>query len=140
MEDDNFSIDISMCCNPIYGEEIIGYKTDNKIVIVHSETCRTITQDPEKIVPVAWKHAESAFPSRIEIHAYDRLGLIRDITDIVSSENINIHSLVSQEHPKNNISNVYLTVYTTGVEQLSRLFSRIETIPGVNNVFRVYEK
>tara|TARA_B100000427_G_scaffold189805_1_gene157712 strand:- start:3827 stop:6022 length:2196 start_codon:yes stop_codon:yes gene_type:complete len=140
MGDNDFSIDISKCCNPIYGEEIIGYQTDSKIVIVHSETCRTITQDPEKFIPVAWKHDESAFPSRIEIHAYDRLGLIRDITDIVSSENINIHSLVSQEHPKNNISNVYLTVYTTGVEQLSRLFSRIETIPGVNNVFRVYEK
>ena len=97
-------------------------------------------QNPEKNVDVAWRHSESAFASRIEIHAYDRLGLIRDITDIVSSENINIHSLVSQEHPKNNISNVYLTVYTEGVEQLSRLFSRIETIPGVNNVFRVYKK
>ena len=140
MGDNEFSIDISKCCNPIYGEEIIGYQTKSKLVTVCSQTCRAITQDPEKIIPVAWRHSESAFPSRIEIHAYDRLGLIRDITDIVSSENINIHSLVSQEHPKNNISNVYLTVYTTGVEQLSRLFSRIETIPGVNNVFRVYEK
>ena len=140
MGDNEFSIEISKCCNPIFGEEIIGYQTKSKLVTVCSQTCRAITQDPEKIIPVAWRHSESAIPSRIEIRAYDRLGLIRDITDIVSSENINIHSLVSQEHPKNNISNVYLTVYTTGVEQLSRLFSRIETIPGVNNVFRVYEK
>ena len=140
MGEEKFPISVAKCCKLVHGDEIMGYLTKSKKVTVHSENCRVIIQNPEKIINVAWKHLESAFPSRIEIHAYDRLGLIRDITDIVSSENINIHSLVSQEHPKNNISNVYLTVYTTGVEQLSRLFSRIETIPGVNNVFRVYKK
>jgi len=140
MGEEKFSLKIAKCCNLVHGDEIMGYLTKNKQVTVHSENCRIIIQNPEKNVDVAWRHSESAFASRIEIHAYDRLGLIRDITDIVSSENINIHSLVSQEHPKNNISNVYLTVYTEGVEQLSRLFSRIETIPGVNNVFRVYKK
>ena len=67
------------------------------------------------------------------------MGLIRDITNVVSSENVNIHSLTSEEDEKTNACTVSLTVYTTGVEQLSRLFSRVETIPGVSSVFRVTE-
>jgi GTP pyrophosphokinase len=75
----------------------------------------------------------------LQIKAFDRVGLIRDITNVVSSENVNIHSLSSDEDDKTNACTVSLTVYTTGVEQLSRLFSRVETIPGVETVFRVSE-
>ena len=64
---------------------------------------------------------------------------LRDITNVVSSENVNIHSLTSEEDEKTNACTVSLTVYTTGVEQLSRLFSRVESIPGVGSVFRVAE-
>jgi GTP pyrophosphokinase len=79
------------------------------------------------------------YPARLVIDAYDRVGLIRDITNVVSSEHVNIHSMTSEEDESSDQCTVSLTVYTTGVEQLSRLFARLEAIPGVHTVSRVNE-
>lgn len=132
---------IARCCSPVYGDEITGYLTRGRGVTVHRRNCPILrdAKDPERNIPVAWGHYETTYASRLQIEAFDRVGLIRDITNVVSSENVNIHSLTSEEDEKTNACTVSLTVYTTGVEQLSRLFSRVETIPGVASVFRVTE-
>ena len=132
---------IARCCNPVYGDEIMGYLTRGRGVTVHIQNCPILrdTSDTDRHIPVAWGHYETTYASRLQIKAFDRVGLIRDITNVVSSENVNIHSLTSAEDDKTNACTVSLTVYTTGVEQLSRLFSRVETIPGVDSVFRVSE-
>ena len=132
---------IARCCNPVYGDEIMGYLTRGRGVTVHRQNCPILrdTSDTDRHIPVAWGHYETTYASRLQIKAFDRVGLIRDITNVVSSENVNIHSLTSVEDDKTNACTVSLTVYTTGVEQLSRLFSRVETIPGVDSVFRVSE-
>jgi len=133
---------IARCCSPVYGDEITGYLTRGRGVTVHRQNCAILrdTEDTDRHIPVAWGHYETTYASRLQIKAFDRVGLIRDITNVVSSENVNIHSLTSGEDEKTNACTVSLTVYTTGVEQLSRLFSRVETIPGVDSVFRVSEK
>jgi len=132
---------IARCCSPVYGDEITGYLTRGRGVTVHRHNCPILrdTEDTDRHIPVAWGHYETTYASRLQIKAFDRVGLIRDITNVVSSENVNIHSLTSDEDDKTNACTVSLTVYTTGVEQLSRLFSRVETIPGVDTVFRVSE-
>ena len=132
---------IAKCCSPVYGDEIMGYLTRARGVTVHRQSCAILrdTNDAERHTPVGWGHYDTTYASRLQIKAFDRVGLIRDITNVVSSENVNIHSLSSSEDEKTNACTVSLTVYTTGVEQLSRLFSRLETIPGVENVFRVNE-
>jgi GTP pyrophosphokinase len=125
---------IARCCSPVYGDEITGYLTRGSGVTVHRYNCSILrdTEDTDRHIPVAWGHYETTYASRLQIKAFDRVGLIRDITNVVSSENVNIHSLSSDEDEKTNACTVSLTVYTTGVEQLSRLFSRVETIPGVD--------
>ncbi|MCH2531164.1 MAG: bifunctional (p)ppGpp synthetase/guanosine-3',5'-bis(diphosphate) 3'-pyrophosphohydrolase [Dehalococcoidia bacterium] len=132
---------IAKCCSPVYGDEITGYLTRGRGVTVHRLNCAILrdTKDSERHIPVAWGHYETTYASRLRIEAYDRVGLIRDITNVVSSENVNIHSLTSTEDDKTNACTISLTVYTSGVEQLSRLFARVETIPGVDNAFRVSE-
>ena len=132
---------IAKCCSPVYGDEITGYLTRGKGVTVHRHNCSILrdSKDSERHIPVAWGHYETTYASRLRIEAFDRVGLIRDITNVVSSENVNIHSLSSSEDDKTNACTVSLTVYTSGVEQLSRLFARVETIPGVDSVFRVSE-
>lgn len=132
---------IAKCCSPVYGDEITGYLTRARGVTVHRHNCPVYrdTKYTDRHMAVAWGHHETTYASRLQINAFDRVGLIRDITNQVSSENVNIHSLSSDEDPKTNACTVSLTVYTTGVEQLSRLFSRVETIPGVDSVFRVTE-
>ncbi len=132
---------IARCCSPVYGDEITGYLTRGRGVTVHRHNCAILrdSKDSDRHMPVAWGHYETTYASRLQIKAFDRVGLIRDITNVVSTENVNIHSLTSDEDDKTNACTVSLTVYTTGVEQLSRLFSRVETIPGVDTVFRVSE-
>ena len=132
---------IAKCCSPVYGDEITGYLTRGRGVTVHRLNCAILrdSKDSERHIPVAWGHYETTYASRLRIEAYDRVGLIRDITNVVSSENVNIHSLTSTEDDKTNACTISLTVYTSGVEQLSRLFARVETIPGVDNAFRVSE-
>ena len=132
---------IAKCCSPVYGDEITGYLTRGRGVTVHRHNCAILrdSKDSERHMPVAWGHYETTYASRLRVEAFDRVGLIRDITNVVSSENVNIHSLTSSEDDKTNACTVSLTVYTSGVEQLSRLFARVETIPGVDSVFRVSE-
>ena len=132
---------IAKCCSPVYGDEITGYLTRGRGVTVHRNNCAILrdSKDSERHIPVAWGYYETTYASRLRIEAYDRVGLIRDITNVVSTENVNIHSLTSTEDDKTNACTISLTVYTSGVEQLSRLFARMETIPGVDNAFRVNE-
>ena len=132
---------VAQCCSPVYGDEVTGYLTRGRGVTVHRRNCAILrdTEDTDRHIPVAWGHYETTYASRLQIKAFDRVGLIRDITHVVSSENVNIHSLSSDEDANTNACTVSLTVYTTGVEQLSRLFSRVEAIPGVDTVFRVRE-
>ena len=125
------------CCSPVYGEVIIGYVTRNRGVTVHRNTCPNIRDEdePERLVEVAWGHSESRYPVPLRIDAWDRVGLLRDITTLVSQEKVNIASMLTTEHEDSSCS-TYLTVYTTGVGQLSRLFSRLEGVEGVFSVTR----
>ncbi len=132
---------VARCCSPVYGDEIAGYITRGRGVTVHRTNCANMrsTDDHDRLVPVAWGHADSTYPARIIVNAYDRVGLLRDITHYVSAEHVNIHSMSSHEDPDTDSCTVTLTVYTNGVDQLSRLFARLETVEGILSVSRANE-
>lgn len=128
---------IAKCCNPIYGDDIVGYITRNRGVTVHLGTCEEIYEDAvgnEQLIQVQWGRSQTIYPVRIQIEAWDRVGLLRDITSLVYEERVNIHSCVSEEF--DDVSVISLTVYTNGLDQLNRLFSKLEGIKGVINVTR----
>ena len=124
------------CCTPILGDSIIGYITRTRGVTVHRRTCPNIVskQETERLVPVGWSKAHELYPVRVRLEAQDRVGLLRDITSLVSEEGVNIASCVSEE--EKDISVVSLTVYVDGISQLNRLFSKMETVRGVIGVSR----
>jgi GTP pyrophosphokinase len=128
---------VSQCCNPIPGDEITGYITRSRGVSVHRADCHNIRNEDEKerLVQVNWGKSQKLYPIRLRIEAWDRVGLLRDVTTLVSQEKVNIASLITTEHEDSSCS-TYLTVYTTGVGQLSRLFSRLEGVEGVFSVTR----
>lgn len=132
---------VARCCSPVYGDEISGYITRGRGVTVHRTNCVNMrsADDHDRLVPVAWGHADSTYPARLIVRAYDRVGLLRDITHFVSAEHVNIHSMSSHEDPVTNSCTVTLTVYTSGVDQLSRVFTRLEMIQGVHSVNRANE-
>ena len=125
------------CCNPLPGDDIIGFVTRSRGVTVHRTDCLNVRNEDEKerLVHVSWGPTKRLYPVRVEITAADRVGLLRDITALVSGEGVNIAGLVSNERPEG-VSVITLTLYTSGVAQLSRLCSRLEGIRGCIGVVR----
>ena len=128
---------VSQCCNPIPGDDIIGYITRSRGVSVHRTDCHNVRNESERerLVQVNWGSGQTLYPVRLRIEAWDRVGLLRDITTLVSLEKVNIAGVVTTEHEDSSAS-IYLTLYTTGVGQLSRLYSRLEGVVGVFSVTR----
>ena len=127
---------MARCCNPIRGDEIIGYITRIKGVTVHRRNCPNIVNEdePERLVTVSWGKTEVKYPVRIQVRSVDRVGLLRDVTSLVSGENVNIASCVSEEY--DDVSIITLTVHVSGIDQLSRLFFKLESVNGVTGVTR----
>ena len=128
---------MAKCCNPINGETIIGYITRNRGITVHKEDCVNIASETERerLVPVNWGRTQVLYPVRIKLDAWDRVGLLMDVTSLVSEEGVNIASCVSEEI--DDLSVIFLTVFTQGIDQLSRLFSKLESVKGIVSVSRV---
>ena len=127
---------MARCCGPIRGDDITGYITRNRGVTVHRRNCPNIVHETEteRLVEVTWGETQTLYPVRIRIEAWDRVGLLRDVTSLVSEERVNIASCVSEED--DDVSIISLTVYTDGINQLSRLFSKLEGVDGVIRVAR----
>ena len=124
------------CCNPAPGDEIIGYITRSRGVTIHLKTCSDIVAETEteRLVEVSWGKNQTIYPIRIQVEAWDRVGLLGDITYLVSEERVNIASCVSEEH--DDISIISLTVFINGIDQLNRLLSKLEGVKGVIGVSR----
>jgi GTP pyrophosphokinase len=128
---------LARCCSPLPGDDIVGFITRTRGITVHRRDCRNIANEdePERLIRVDWGATKSLHPVRISIEAWDRVGLLRDITAMVSGDKINIASMVTREND-DGTATVQLTVFTTGVSQLSRLFTKLEEIQGVASVTR----
>ena len=129
---------IARCCNPIQGDPIIGFVTRSRGVSVHKVGCINVLNEDEqeRLVPVSWGQQRELHPVRVRIEAFDRVGLLRDVTTKVSEDKINIAWVVTRENDDATVS-MELTIHIGGLEELSRLFSRIEGIRGVTSVNRV---
>jgi GTP pyrophosphokinase len=128
---------MAQCCNPIPGDEISGFVTRARGVTVHKRDCKSLLNEdePERIVPVSWGEARELYPVRVCIEAYDRVGLLRDVTVRVSEERVNIASVVTQERTDGTVI-MELTLHTTGLEQLGKLFAKLEGVKSVTSVTR----
>lgn len=125
------------CCGPIPGDEIIGFVTRSRGVTVHKRTCPSVLHEdePERFVQVEWGQAKELFPVRVTMLAYDRVGLLRDLTQNVSEEGVNISNVVTIQQPNGTVSLTF-NVHTTGLQQLSKLFSKLEGVRGCISVHR----
>jgi GTP pyrophosphokinase len=128
----------AQCCHPVPGDIIIGYVTRSRGVTVHRQDCYNVIHEDEKnrLIPVEWEQTDSVYPVSIEVQAWDRVGLIRDITTIVAEEKVNIATISFANHDDGTTS-TFLTLNTRGLSQLSRLLARIEGARGVISITRL---
>ena len=130
---------IARCCNPIPGDNISGFVTRAQGVTVHKMDCKSLLNEdePERIVQVSWGEAKELYPVRVCIEAYDRVGLLRDVSVRVSEERVNIAGVVTTENSDGTVI-MELTMHTTGIEQLGKLFAKLEGVKGVTAVSRAH--
>ena len=129
---------LAQCCRPVPGDKIIGYVTRSRGVTIHRGDCNSVLheQERERLISVEWGETDSVYPVNIQVEAWDRVGLVRDITAVVAEEKVNIAS-VSFTNRDDCTTLTSLTVETRGLAHLSRTMGRIEGVRGVISVTRV---
>jgi len=136
---DNVMLKFSRCCNPVYGDEIIGYVTRGSGVSIHKVDCSNIdfiSQDKERLVKVEWiKNKELFYPVKIRIIAHDRVNLISDLTQIFSNFKISISALKAATS-KENIATIDINFMINSLEQLKEVNSKFKKIKGVLSLKR----
>ncbi|TMC61801.1 MAG: bifunctional (p)ppGpp synthetase/guanosine-3',5'-bis(diphosphate) 3'-pyrophosphohydrolase [Chloroflexi bacterium] len=126
------------CCHPIPGDPIVGFITRGKGVTVHLSTCPTVINEREvsRLIDVEWESAPAeTYPISIRIEAYDRTGLLNDITQVVAENKVNIVSAAVSVNP-DHTAIVIATLQVSSVAQLARVMSRIEQLKDVLSVQR----
>jgi len=135
------SYEIAKCCNPIPGDEVTGYRSPEGAIIIHKPKCpiaiRIMSNEGNRIIAVKWAiHKLVSFIARIHMKGIDRIGLVNDITNIISSElkvnmtNINISV-------KNGIFEGTIDLYVHHTKDLNNLILKISNIKGIDSVKRV---
>ncbi|MFC1967732.1 ACT domain-containing protein, partial [Chloroflexota bacterium] len=129
---------LAQCCHPVPGDKIVGYITRSRGVTIHRQDCYNITNEDEKerLVSAEWEDTDALYRVDVQVEAWDRVGLMRDITTVVAEEKVNIASVSFADNRSQTIL-MYLAMETKGLTQLSRLLKRIETVRGVVSVTRI---
>lgn len=125
------------CCHPAPGDQIVGYITRGRGATIHRQDCPNILRmkDQDRIVKVTWGEPQYTFPVDIQIKAYDRQGLMGDISNILNNENINLKDI--KLNVTHNLASIILIVEISDIVQLSRVLTRIESLPNVMEAHRL---
>lgn len=128
---------MAKCCNPAPGDPIIGYITRGRGVTIHRQDCPNMLrlEDRERLVRVSWGEPKKTYPVPVIIKAYDRDGLVKDVSTLIADEGISMLSMSSGTNK--NLAWVDLVMEVRDLVQLSRVLDRLENLPNVTEVLRV---
>jgi len=124
------------CCNPAPGDDIVGYITKGRGATIHKADCPNIirVKNRERLINVSWGTPEQRYPVTVTVRAYDRQGLINDITNLLVSEDVNLENInVKVAH---NYANIQIVLDVLNIVQLSRVLTLIEGLPNVVEAYR----
>jgi GTP pyrophosphokinase len=124
------------CCGPVPPEAIGGYITLGRGVSIHREDCanfrRLGTEHPERVIAAEWgSAADRAFPVEVSVRAFDRRGLVRDISAVLADSKINIQAMNVATDDREGVADISLRITVHDFEELSRVLARIQTLSNV---------
>ncbi len=127
---------LARCCNPLPGDHIIGYITRSHGITVHRKDCINVIniEDKKRLIEVSWGEIQEGYPVDVQIDAWDRVGLLRDITNVIAEAKVNIFSMNTTYHSE--ITSVFATLEITNMAQLTQLLSRIHGVRGIISATR----
>jgi len=129
------------CCKPVPGDAILGFITQGNGVAIHKQECRNLLNltpaNQARIVEVDWgSGVTNLYPVDIYVQAYDRPGLVRDVTTLLANEKLNLLRITTHMEKSENIAHVSMTLEISDISSLSKVFDRIKNIPNVIEVMR----
>jgi GTP pyrophosphokinase len=126
------------CCHPIPGDPITGFITRGRGITVHLATCSTVVneKDVARLIEVEWESApQQTWPIAVRLEAYDRTGLLADISNVVAENKISIVAAHVTVHPDHRAT-IQATLQVSSVAQLAKVMSRLEQLKDVTSVQR----
>jgi GTP pyrophosphokinase len=129
---------MAKCCNPTPGDSIVGYITRGRGATIHRSDCPNImrSRDRERLVRVSWGEAKNTYPVPVRIKAYDRNGLMKDVSSLITDEGINMVK-VNVDVNKKNLAVFDLVLEVRDLAQLSKILDRLENLANVLEAQRV---
>ncbi|GMB07507.1 GTP pyrophosphokinase [Thermolongibacillus altinsuensis] len=139
---DNLLIRLSRCCNPVPGDEIIGFITKGRGVSVHRIDCPNVLTDDakERLIPVQWEsgtNCQREYTVDIEITGYDRRGLLNEVLQAVNEAKTNISAVSGRTDHRNKIATIHMSIFIHNVSHLQKVVDRIKQIPDIYSVRRI---
>jgi len=138
---DNVTFSMAKCCNPIPGDEVMGFLSSDDLVIIHKTECDVLAKymlnQGEKIVSAEWtKFKKQSYLTRLLLEGFDRMGIVSQVTNIISNEN-NINMRSVQFDTNDGIFRGELFLYIHNTEDLNNLIAQLKKIKGIENVSRI---
>ncbi len=129
------------CCRPVPPEAITGYITQGRGVTIHRQDCGNLLglniRHPERVIEVDWGSQEDAmYPADLTVSAFDRHGLVRDITAVLADDGVSVDGMRTDTDKKSMQAMIDLRLSVPGLATLSRVISRLEQLPNVLSVRR----
>jgi GTP pyrophosphokinase len=128
------------CCGPVPPEAIGGYITLGRGVSIHRQECanfkRLEVASPERLIAVEWGSSDQSFPVEVNVRAFDRRGLVRDISAVLADSKINIHAMNTVTSEGDGVADMNLKITVRDLQELSRVLARIQGLPNVLSVRR----
>ena len=133
---------MAKCCNPMPGDPIVGYITRGRGATIHRQDCPNILRatERERLVRVSWGEKMRTYPVPIRITAFDRQGLMGDISTLLNTEGVNIVNVnvrVDHDNVRADVADIRLIVEVKDIGQLSRMLNRIENLANVLDAQRM---
>ncbi len=134
-------ITLARCCRPVRPEPIVGYVALGRGITVHAANCASVrrmqAQRPERVLPVRWRQdSGEGLPVEITLLAYDRRGLVRDVSDVVASADIGIDALETTTDRAKGTARLAMRVSVVDLAQLSKLLRALSGVAGVLTIRR----
>ena len=139
--ENNLMVRFAKCCNPVPGDDILGYITKGRGVSIHRKDCGNlnslIKEDPQKVVDVSWGTSKGvAYMAEIQVKTEDKSGILSDVMNILMDSKLPLNAL-NAKSAKRNLAYINIKIKIDTVEQLKELMKKIKRVPGVLDVYRM---
>lgn len=138
----NVLIKLSQCCQPIPGDDVIGFITRGRGITVHRTNCPSLKRlklEKERLINIVWESSESTYPIKLVIHAIDRRNLLKDLAEEIALRKTNIIKVEAQVIEEGNAMFKFI-MEVKGIEHLNEIISSIKKVRNVTDVYKLNEK